>query len=74
MINAYVQKARNFQLGEGNNYELREMLRELEEDRENRPFLDKISGILDPRTKSIARSAQIVKILSLLQQMISNRS
>ncbi|SLJ92526.1 Tetratricopeptide repeat-containing protein [Salegentibacter salarius] len=42
MINAYVQKARNFQLGQGNNYELREMLRELEEDRENRPFLDKI--------------------------------
>ena len=42
MINAYVQKARNFELGRGNNYELREMLRELEEDRENRPFLDKI--------------------------------
>ncbi|MBZ9630885.1 hypothetical protein LB465_08845 [Salegentibacter sp. LM13S] len=42
MINAYVQKARNFEMGQGNNYELREMLRELEEDRENRPFLDKI--------------------------------
>ncbi|WP_232804640.1 type IX secretion system periplasmic lipoprotein PorW/SprE [Salegentibacter maritimus] len=42
MINAYVQKARNFQLGQGNNYELREMLRDLEEDRENRPYLDKI--------------------------------
>ncbi|SKB34665.1 Tetratricopeptide repeat-containing protein [Salegentibacter salinarum] len=42
MINAYVQKARNFEMGEGNNYKLREMLRVLEEDRENRPFLDKI--------------------------------
>ncbi len=42
MINAYVQKARNFEMGKGNNYKLREMLRELEEDRENRPFLDKI--------------------------------
>lgn len=42
MINAYVQKARNFEMGPGNNYQLLEMLRELEEDRENRPFLDKI--------------------------------
>jgi tetratricopeptide (TPR) repeat protein len=42
MINAYLQKARNFEFGQGNNYKLREMLRELEEDRENRPFLDKI--------------------------------
>ncbi|MBZ9730473.1 hypothetical protein LB467_12325 [Salegentibacter sp. JZCK2] len=42
MINAYVQKARNFEMGQANNYQLREMLRELEEDRENRPFLDKI--------------------------------
>ncbi|MFD1094485.1 type IX secretion system periplasmic lipoprotein PorW/SprE [Salegentibacter chungangensis] len=42
MINAYVQKARNFEYGAGNNYQLRELLTELEEDRENRPFLDKI--------------------------------
>ncbi|WP_243729605.1 tetratricopeptide repeat protein [Salegentibacter sp. 24] len=42
MINAYVQKARNLQGRQVNNFELREMLRELEEDRENRPFLDKI--------------------------------
>ncbi|MBO2543698.1 hypothetical protein J0871_04645 [Salegentibacter sp. BDJ18] len=42
MINAYVQKARNFEMGQGNNYQLREMFRELEKDRENRPFLDKI--------------------------------
>jgi tetratricopeptide (TPR) repeat protein len=42
MINAYVQKARNLQGSQVNNFELREMLRELEEDRENRPFLDKI--------------------------------
>ncbi|WP_072877744.1 type IX secretion system periplasmic lipoprotein PorW/SprE [Salegentibacter echinorum] len=42
MINAYVQKARNFDYAQGENYKLRELLEELEEDRENRPFLDKI--------------------------------
>ncbi|MDT0647210.1 hypothetical protein RM545_10965 [Zunongwangia sp. F260] len=42
MINAHVQKARNFDYDSGNIEELRELLTELEEDRENRPFLDKI--------------------------------
>jgi tetratricopeptide (TPR) repeat protein len=42
MINAYVQKTRNFDYSKGENYRLRELLKELEEDRENRPFLDKI--------------------------------
>jgi len=42
MINAYVQKVRNFDYSKGENYRLRELLKELEEDRENRPFLDKI--------------------------------
>lgn len=42
MINAYVQKARNFDYDSGNIAEMRELLAELEEDRENRPFLDKI--------------------------------
>ncbi|WP_373057257.1 hypothetical protein [Zunongwangia sp. H14] len=41
-INAYIQKARNFEYNQGNDYQLREMLAELEENRENRPFLDKI--------------------------------
>ncbi|WP_372918336.1 tetratricopeptide repeat protein [Salegentibacter sp.] len=42
MINAYVEKARNFDYNQGDNYRLRELLTELEEDRENRPYLDKI--------------------------------
>lgn len=41
-VNAYVQKARNFLYNQGDNAYLLEMLRGLEEDRENRPFLDKI--------------------------------
>ncbi len=42
MVNAYVAKARNFDYNQGENYQLRELLTELEEDRENRPYLDKI--------------------------------
>ena len=42
MVNAYVEKARNFDYNQGENYRLRELLTELEEDRENRPYLDKI--------------------------------
>lgn len=42
MINAKIQKARNFDLETGNKEEFLEMLTDLSEDRENRPFLDKI--------------------------------
>ncbi|MGY5851247.1 type IX secretion system periplasmic lipoprotein PorW/SprE [Salegentibacter sp. F14] len=42
VINAYVEKARNFDYNQGDNYQLRELLAKLEEDRENRPYLDKI--------------------------------
>lgn len=42
MVNAYVAKARNYDYNQGENYRLRELLTELEEDRENRPYLDKI--------------------------------
>ena len=41
-VNAYVQKARNFDFNSGNNQYLLELLTELEQDRENRPYLDKI--------------------------------
>lgn len=41
-VNAYVQKARNFDLNSGNNRYLLDLLTTLEEDRENRPYLDKI--------------------------------
>ncbi|MCG9971390.1 tetratricopeptide repeat protein [Christiangramia crocea] len=41
-VNAYVQKARNFDFNSGNEEYLLELLTELEEDRENRPYLDKI--------------------------------
>ena len=41
-VNAYVQKARNFDFNSGNEEYLLELLTELEKDRENRPYLDKI--------------------------------
>ncbi|MGH1384934.1 tetratricopeptide repeat protein [Kordia sp.] len=42
MINAKIEKAKNFDLETGNKEEFLEMLTDLSEDRENRPFLDKI--------------------------------
>lgn len=42
LVNAYVQKARNFQMNQGDNAYLLNLLNELEADRENRPYLDKI--------------------------------
>lgn len=42
MINAHLQKIRNTELSDGNRVEVLEYLTELEENRENRPFLDKI--------------------------------
>jgi len=41
-VNAYLAKARNFNFDTGNPEDLLEMLSEMEENRENRPFLDKI--------------------------------
>lgn len=42
MITAYLEKVKNFDFENGNKLELTELLAELEENRENRPFLDKI--------------------------------
>lgn len=42
MINAYVEKARNYENLGGSNEQLGVLLHELENDRENRPFLDKV--------------------------------
>ncbi|MRX64287.1 hypothetical protein GJ691_08895 [Maribacter sp. RZ05] len=42
MINAHLQKIKNTELTDGNKEELFEYLTDLEENRENRPFLDKI--------------------------------
>ncbi len=42
LVNAYLGKANNFNLKTGNKAVLLEMLTELEENRENRPYLDKI--------------------------------
>lgn len=41
-ISAHLEKAKNFDFEEGNKLEFLELLTELEEDRENRPYLDKI--------------------------------
>lgn len=45
MINAYVAKAKNFDYTKEDKIAFLELLEELEEDRENRPFLDKIYNI-----------------------------
>lgn len=42
MINAYMQKSRNFNWEKGDKVALLEMLKKLEKNRENRPFLDLI--------------------------------
>jgi tetratricopeptide (TPR) repeat protein len=42
MINAYIEKARNFDFTKEDRVAFLELLFDLEEDRENRPFLDKI--------------------------------
>ncbi|MFT5627368.1 MAG: tetratricopeptide (TPR) repeat protein [Dokdonia sp.] len=41
-INAHIAKSNNFDMDNGNQIEFLEYLTDLEEDRENRPFLDKI--------------------------------
>ncbi len=42
MINAYIEKANNFDYQTGDKVAFLELLTDLEEDRENRPYLDKI--------------------------------
>ena len=42
LISAYIEKAKNFDFDNGNKIEFLELLTELEENRENRPYLDKI--------------------------------
>lgn len=42
MIGAHIEKIKNFDYENGNKLELTELLAELQENRENRPFLDKI--------------------------------
>jgi len=42
MINAYIEKARNFDVTKEDRVAFLELLYDLEQDRENRPFLDKI--------------------------------
>lgn len=42
MINAYIEKAKNFNYETGDKVAFLELLTDLEENRENRPFLDKI--------------------------------
>lgn len=42
MINSYIEKAKNFDYQTGDKVAFLELLTELEENRENRPFLDKI--------------------------------
>lgn len=42
LISAHIEKAKNFNYDNGNKLEFLELLTELEENRENRPYLDKI--------------------------------
>ena len=42
LISAHIEKAKNFNYNQGNKQEFLELLTDLEEDRENRPYLDKI--------------------------------
>lgn len=42
LINAYIEKAKNFDYDQGDRTAFLELLQDLEKDRENRPFLDRI--------------------------------
>ena len=42
MINAYIEQARNFDYEKGDKLAFLEHLMDMEENRENRPFLDRI--------------------------------
>lgn len=42
LINAYIEKGKNFDYDEGDRIAFLELLQDLEKDRENRPFLDRI--------------------------------
>ncbi len=42
LISAHIEKIKNFDYASGDKYELLELLTDLEENRENRPYLDKI--------------------------------
>ncbi|MGJ8665417.1 MAG: tetratricopeptide repeat protein [Patiriisocius sp.] len=46
MINAHIAKANNFDYDKGNKEEFLALLTDLEEDRENRPFLDKVYNMI----------------------------
>lgn len=55
MISAHLEKIKNFDFENGNKLEATELLTELEENRENRPFLDKIYhqiGVFHLKNKS----------------------
>uniref|UniRef100_UPI004047FC68 type IX secretion system periplasmic lipoprotein PorW/SprE n=1 Tax=Mariniflexile sp. TaxID=1979402 RepID=UPI004047FC68 len=59
MIGAYIEKIKNFDYEKGNKFEMLELINELEENRENRPFLDKIyhqkaAYFLNNRSDSLA--------------------
>ena len=61
MINAYIEKAKNFNYETGNKEAFLELLTDLEENRENRPFLDKIYhqiGIYHQNNDSIATAME----------------
>ena len=52
-VNAYIQEARNYNRNSGSDQYLLELLTELEKDRENRPYLDKIYFQLGEYYKSL---------------------
>ena len=61
MINAHMAKAKNFDYGTQDQVAFLELLQDLEEDRENRPFLDKIyNGLGDYYRNTKADSLAVV--------------
>ena len=74
MISAYLEKIKNFDLENGNKLALEELLDELEENRENRPFLDKIyHGIAKYRLRNDQDSTAIVYFNKSLRTDSSDR-
>ncbi|GAA4280172.1 hypothetical protein GCM10022260_05930 [Gaetbulibacter aestuarii] len=73
MISAYLEKIKNFDLENGDKMALEDLLDELEENRENRPFLDKIyHSIAKYRLRNGQDSLAVVYFNKSLQTLSSD--
>ena len=75
MINAYIAKAQNFNYSAGDQVAFLELLQDLKDDRENRPFLDKIfNGLGDYYRNTANDSLAVVYYNKSIQSFKENQT